>query len=484
MKYFAKCSLLILLAVSMLTGSALAAGDKSAVSDACNGVVRILVELEDGVYSFGSGFCVGEAEDGKDVFITNWHVVTNDGAYNRPRRVYILLDNSVYSQAYTFLYTDSNGNLINYEDAPFVPGVSYLWDLNLDPSRVVSCDVIYMAKDSSEPDIAILKASQDVPNQTPLPLLAKSEDAPVGSEIYALGFPSDSDSASTVDDNFEPVSEIEDGVYIWQMISETQLLATPSDVTVTDGIISRHTTYGADHIQVIQSNVKSNHGNSGGPMITADGAVVGINTFLTTDSETNTSNFYATAIDYAIEELDALGVSYHLQSVFPLGTVLLVTGVVVLLAAAAVVVTLMVKKRGAAAAPDPFVEPVAPPAQPVASTEPIFQAPPVPPQAPKPQFLVGEGGLMDGKRYPLIPQGILIGRDPSCRICYPANTPGISRKHCQVFWQGGHLMMMDLGSTSGTFVQGRGQITANIPVPLRQGDIFYLGEKRNGYRIV
>src|SRR5699024_8809518 len=122
----AKCSLLILLAVSMLTGSALAAGDKSAVSDACNGVVRILVELEDGVYSFGSGFCVGEAEDGKDVFITNWHVVTNDGAYNRPRRVYILLDNSVYSQAYTFLYTDSNGNLINYEDAPFVPGVSYL----------------------------------------------------------------------------------------------------------------------------------------------------------------------------------------------------------------------------------------------------------------------------------------------------------------------------------------------------------------------
>ena len=108
---------------------------------------------------------------------------------------------------------------------------------------MVSCDVIYMAKDSSEPDIAILKASQDVPNQTPLPLLAKSEDAPVGSEIYALGFPSDSDSASTVDDNFEPVSEIEDGVYIWQMISETQLLATPSDVTVTDGIISRHTTY-------------------------------------------------------------------------------------------------------------------------------------------------------------------------------------------------------------------------------------------------
>ena len=250
----------------------------------------------------------------------------------------------------------------------------------------------------------------------------------MGSEIFALGFPSDSDSASTVDDNFEPVSEIEDGVYIWQMISETQLLATPSDVTVTDGIISRHTTYGADHIQVIQSNVKSNHGNSGGPMITADGAVVGINTFLTTDSETNTSNFYATAIDYAIEELDALGVSYHLQSAFPLGSVLLVTGVVVLLAAAAVVVTLMVKKRGAAAAPDPFVEPVAPP-RPACCVHRAHLSG-APGSAPN-RYTYSEGGLMDGKRYPLIPQGILIGRDPSCRICYPANTPGISRKHCR-----------------------------------------------------
>lgn len=484
MKHLAKYFLLGLMAASLLSGSVLAAGSSNTVSEACSGVVRILVELEEGVYSLGSGFSVGEAEDGKDVFLTNWHVVTDNGAYSRPRRVYILLDNSVYSQAYTFLYTDQDGNIVRYEDGPFIAGVSYFTDLNLDPSRVVSCDILYMAADESEPDLAILKASQDVPNHEPLSLLAKSEDAAVGSEIFALGFPSDSDSASTVDDNFQPVTEIDDGIYIWQMSSETQLLATPDDVTVTDGIISRHTTYGADRIQVVQSNVKVNHGNSGGPLITTDGAVVGINTFLTTDSETNTSNFYATAIDYAIEELDALGISYHLASTFPLGTVLLVTGVVVLLAAAAVVVTLMVKKRGAAAAPDPFVEPVAPPAQPVASTEPIYQAPPVPPQAPKPQFMVGEGGLMDGKRYALIPQGILVGRDPSCRICYPANTPGISRKHCQVFWQGGQLMMMDLGSTSGTFVQGRGQITANIPVPLRQGDIFYLGEKRNGFRIV
>lgn len=488
MKYLAKCILLVLLAASLLCGSVLAAGSKNAVSEACNGVVRILVELEEDVYCLGSGFSVGEAEDGKDVFITNWHVVTGDGAYSRPRRIYILLDNSVYSQAYTFLYTDSNGNIINYDDGPFIAGVSYFWDLDLDPSRVVSCDILYAAADASEPDIAILKASQDVPNHTPLHLLATSEDASVGSEVYALGFPSDSDSASTVEDNFELVTEVDDGVYIWQMNSETQLLATPDDVTVTDGIISRHTTYGADRIQVVQSNVKVNHGNSGGPLITADGDVVGINTFLTTDSETNTSNFYATAIDYVIEELDDLGVSYQLQSSFPLTTVLIVAGAVVLLGAAAVVITLSMKKRSTAQnrGSDPVVTPVTPPppVQPVKSTEPIFQAPPEPPKTAKPQYLLGEGGLMDGKRYPLIPQGILIGRDPSCRICYAANTPGISRKHCQIFWQGDHLMLMDLGSTSGTFVHGRGQITANIPVALQPGDIFYLGEKRNGFRIL
>ena len=85
---------------------------------------------------------------------------------------------------------------------------------------------------------------------------------------------------------------------------------------------------------------------------------------------------------------------------------------------------------------------------------------------------------------PSFPRAFSSGGIPAAASAIPPTPQASARKHCQVFWQGGQLMMMDLGSTSGTFVQGRGQITANIPVPLRQGDIFYLGEKRNGYRIV
>lgn len=143
--------------------------------------------------------------------------------------------------------------------------------------------------------------------------------------------------------------------------------------------------------------------------------------------------------------------------------------------------------------------PVQPPVQPIAPTEPmepIRPAQPVPdsperiePVEIKPQpkssalYLCCEGGVMDGRRYPVGTTTILIGRDPSCNIRYPADTKGVSRRHCEIFWKNGVLNIMDLGSTSGTFIRGKGQITANAPVAVNAGDTFYLGEKRNAFVI-
>jgi len=98
-------------------------------------------------------------------------------------------------------------------------------------------------------------------------------------------------------------------------------------------------------------------------------------------------------------------------------------------------------------------------------------------------YLCCEGGALDGRRYPMSGTSLLIGRDPSCNICYPADTKGVSRRHCQIFWKNGVLHIMDLGSTSGTFIRGKGQIAANAPVPVNAGDTFYLGEKRNAFVI-
>lgn len=141
--------------------------------------------------------------------------------------------------------------------------------------------------------------------------------------------------------------------------------------------------------------------------------------------------------------------------------------------------------------------PVQHPVQPIAPTEPmepVRPAQPVPdslerikPAEIKPKssalYLCCEGGVMDGQRYPVGTTTILIGRDPSCSIRYPADTKGVSRRHCEIFWKNGVLNIMDLGSTSGTFIRGKGQIAANAPVAVNAGDTFYLGEKRNAFVI-
>jgi len=67
---------------------------------------------------------------------------------------------------------------------------------------------------------------------------------------------------------------------------------------------------------------------------------------------------------------------------------------------------------------------------------------------------------------------MIIGRSRSCNISYPAGTKGVSRQHCRLFWKNGTLYLMDLGSTYGTFLRGRGQIAPNVPVPVKAGDTF------------
>ena len=169
-------------------------------------------------------------------------------------------------------------------------------------------------------------------------------------------------------------------------------------------------------------------------------------------------------------------------------------------------IVLFRKKKNSGGSVQP---PVQPPIQPILPTAPMEPAQPIIPSAPmepvrpaqpvpdspgpiepveiksKPSalYLCCEGGAMDGRRYPVGTTTILIGREPSCNIRYPADTKGVSRRHCEIFWKNGVLNIMDLGSTSGTFIHGKGQIPANAPVAVNAGDTFYLGEKRNAFVI-
>ena len=79
-----------------------------------------------------------------------------------------------------------------------------------------------------------------------------------------------------------------------------------------------------------------------------------------------------------------------------------------------------------------------------------------------------------GATYNLSGTTTMIGRDPSCQICLPADTKGISRRHCQLVIQGNDLILTDLGSTYGTFIHEK-QVPPNTPVKLHTGSYFCLG---------
>lgn len=93
------------------------------------------------------------------------------------------------------------------------------------------------------------------------------------------------------------------------------------------------------------------------------------------------------------------------------------------------------------------------------------------------------GGYLNGRVYPIPAEGITIGREPDNSIRYPAHTPGISRHHAKLFWQNNQLLLLDVGSSNGTYLNQLGRISSMRPVPLNNGDVFYLGEKMNGFEI-
>lgn len=83
-------------------------------------------------------------------------------------------------------------------------------------------------------------------------------------------------------------------------------------------------------------------------------------------------------------------------------------------------------------------------------------------------------GPLRGQVYPVGTEGLMLGRDASCAVRFPDGTPGISGRHCCIRWQQGVPVLIDLGSTYGTF-QGDGrQLPPNYPVQLGAGSRFYL----------
>ena len=119
-----------------------------------------------------------------------------------------------------------------------------------------------VAAESPQKDLAVLELAYPIKLQA-LPL--STSDAARGDAVYAVGFPGASD-------------------YLSDTIAQTS-----EEATITDGIVSAvrqlSVTGYSSPITVLQTTAEINHGNSGGPLFSDDGIVVGVNTWGINDSQ-------------------------------------------------------------------------------------------------------------------------------------------------------------------------------------------------------
>jgi len=93
-----------------------------------------------------------------------------------------------------------------------------------------------------------------------------------------------------------------------------------------------------------------------------------------------------------------------------------------------------------------------------------------PPQDSSPPRLLVASGSEAGKEYPLVRFPLLIGREPSTDIQLQSTT--VSRSHARISKDKGEIVLSDLGSTNGIFVN-------NFKVRnwiLRDGDSIRIGD--------
>jgi ABC transport system ATP-binding/permease protein len=67
---------------------------------------------------------------------------------------------------------------------------------------------------------------------------------------------------------------------------------------------------------------------------------------------------------------------------------------------------------------------------------------------------------------------IHLGRDPDCGLSTP--DPSLSRRHAEIFLQGGEVFVRDLGSANGTWIDG--QQLGLEPVRLVPGQAVFFGQ--------
>ncbi len=89
---------------------------------------------------------------------------------------------------------------------------------------------------------------------------------------------------------------------------------------------------------------------------------------------------------------------------------------------------------------------------------------------PAARFVVKQGPQI-GITFPILQSKTCMGREETCDV--RVQDAEASRRHCELIWRDGAFWVQDLGSSNGTFVNGK-QITA--PTKLSAGDKIGVGQ--------
>ena len=466
----------IIIVMSMVLSGC--ASDSSAVSEARYGTVRIMTffsvycveddyEMGEAGY-IGSAFGIGEAGEPTDIFVTAQHVVSlEDESWTYREYFEEVTDNPDAAVEYfeeNGIDVDENYVTIQYTLTSvyiLLNDYSYTSADGIDLSRSVPCSVIYAAGDG-EADIAILQAAEVVEDRVALAIM-DSDDLEVGDTVYAIGYPKSADLLW--------VSE--SGSYEYE--------ASIDKATVTSGVVSTISYSTADGYEMITNTAILNGGNSGGPLVTEDGVVVGVNVL-------SYSDYYgAVSSGELIKILDSEGIEYELYSGIDLTMIIIIAAAaVVVIAVIIILIIIFIKKKKNKNVPEPQPEPQPEPVQTSSFGETAQADPASGPYIENDSGLriQAETGVFAGRRFAITGE-LRIGRDPSRNdLVYPAETKGISGVHCKLVARNGQLILVDLGSTYGTFLQGGQRLAANQAIDIHPGERFYLASRDEQFVVV